>query len=99
MACFGREAGAGSEGRGRGGLPRAEADQGQGVAGLGHSIAGARQAAGPWAGARARRKVRAMTLAPAVLPPSFISLGNMHGKPFMPSCTAGGSIFLSDNFG
>ena len=32
VAHFGREAGAGAEGRGRGGLPRAEADQGQGVA-------------------------------------------------------------------
>ena len=41
----------GSEGRGRGGLPRAEADQGQGVVAV-HSAAGARQAAAPWAGTR-----------------------------------------------
>ena len=67
VARFGREAGAGSEGRGRGGLPRAEADQGQGVAAV-HSTARARQAAAPWAGASARRRVRAMTLAPAVPP-------------------------------
>ena len=89
VARFGREAGAGSEGRGRGGLPRAEADQGQGVAAV-HSAAGARQAAAPWAGARARRRVRAMTLAPAVLPPPLWSrtVPQLHARRWLPRLLA-----------